>query len=194
MEKLAGEAPIPDRTKKMIVEFVRESNSHRASSVGGTVGASNTGVDTGGTRTMCHPTSATIATGSALPQPTGDTLCICGVSCEPGATSCEVCGASLAAPMPSERAGSSSSDGHVDGVGGGGGSSSGGGDSSGAGVATKTRGYSSRYIRERFVVEDGMVDAFAHFHPHARNRFTCWNQRTNERFNVPDNPYSNNGR
>ena len=38
-----------------------------------------------------------------------------------------------------------------------------------------------------------MVDAFAYFHPLAQNRFTCWNQRTNERFNVPDNPYSNNG-
>ena len=75
LEKLAGEAPIPDRTKKMIVEFVRESNSRRAnnggqgSSAGDTVGAANTGLGTGGTRTMCHPTSATTATVSALPQP-----------------------------------------------------------------------------------------------------------------------------
>ena len=187
LEKLAGEAPIPDRTKKMIVEFVRERNSRRANSgqgsnAGVTAGVAHTGLATGAAHTMCHPTPATTTTGSALPQPAISALCICGVACEPGATSCEICGASFAAHMPSEGAQSSSSDSH--------------GDGGGAGVATKnrTRGYSSRYIRERFVAEDGMVDAFAHFHPDAKNRFTCWNQRTNERFNVPDNPYSNNGR
>jgi hypothetical protein len=30
--------------------------------------------------------------------------------------------------------------------------------------------------------EDGMVDTFAHCHPHARDRFTCWDQSTNRRY------------
>ncbi len=30
--------------------------------------------------------------------------------------------------------------------------------------------------------EDGMVDTFAHCHPHAIDRFTCWDQSTNRRY------------
>ena len=30
--------------------------------------------------------------------------------------------------------------------------------------------------------EDRMVDAFRHFHPNAKDRFTCWNQNTNRRY------------
>ena len=30
--------------------------------------------------------------------------------------------------------------------------------------------------------EDGMVDSFAAVHPHAEERFTCWNQSTNRRY------------
>jgi hypothetical protein len=30
--------------------------------------------------------------------------------------------------------------------------------------------------------EDGMVDTFAHCHPHAMERFTCWDQSTNRRY------------
>jgi hypothetical protein len=32
------------------------------------------------------------------------------------------------------------------------------------------------------VEDDGMVDTFAACHPHARDRFTCWDQSTNRRY------------
>jgi exonuclease III len=32
------------------------------------------------------------------------------------------------------------------------------------------------------LVDDGMVDAFAHLYPHAHGRFTCWNQNKNCRY------------
>ena len=35
---------------------------------------------------------------------------------------------------------------------------------------------------DRLIQEDGMVDTFRHFYPTAENRFTCWNQETNRRY------------
>ena len=32
------------------------------------------------------------------------------------------------------------------------------------------------------IEDDGMVDTFAHCHPDARDRFTCWDQSTNRRY------------
>jgi exonuclease III len=35
---------------------------------------------------------------------------------------------------------------------------------------------------QSILVDDGMVDAFAHLYPHAHGRFTCWNQNKNCRY------------
>lgn len=39
-----------------------------------------------------------------------------------------------------------------------------------------------RWLDQEMLEEDGMVDAFRHFHPNAEGRFTCWDQFRNRRY------------